>query len=124
MNRLLKIVLILFGVFAIVVSLYFTFKLETDTSQSKTANSNSSKESQKSQKSSGHITYQNSKTKKSVNNKKSKKQKPKMTTQNNLNTNNYITCGIGIQNCPPPKPMGKCKCNASQSVMTYFDGNH
>lgn len=124
MNRLLKIVLILFGVFAIVVSLYFTFKLETDTSQSKTTNSNSSKESQKSQKSSGNITYQNSKTQKSVNNKKSKKQKPKMTTQNNLNTNNYITCGIGIQNCPPPKPMGKCKCNASQSVMTYFDGNH
>lgn len=134
MNRLLKIILTVFGILAIGLSLYFTFKLETNSSQTQ---SSSSKESQKSRSlnsaASKQSTLKNSKTKKakkkSPKNKKSKKktekQKSKITTtQNNLNTNNYITCGVGIQNCPPPKPIGKCECNASQSVMSYFDGNH
>lgn len=50
------------------------------------------------------------------------KQKQKNVYTSKENQTNYLTCGPGIQQCPPPKPKGVCQCNASKNLFTLFDG--
>lgn len=57
-------------------------------------------------------------------NQKQKKNNAKKQVQSKINSGNYLICGEGIQKCPPPKPAGQCKCNASSSLFNMFDGNH
>jgi hypothetical protein len=51
------------------------------------------------------------------------KQKQKNIYASKENQTNYLTCGPGIQQCPPPKPKGVCQCNASKNLFTLFDGS-
>jgi hypothetical protein len=73
----------------------------------------------------------NSRKTKSKSNSRAQAQNKKKQTAKNISlgvannftkNNNYLTCGPGIQACPPPKPKGACSCNAKQNLLQLFDG--
>lgn len=144
---MVKIALIVLGIISIGISLYFTFSPESKTksnsgqaapaepqgAQKSTQSSSSDTKSQsvsswfgtgEKKKVQKNAKSKNANAKSKAVNAKSKTANAKSKAAEMANDNNYLTCGIGIQNCPPPKPAGKCTCNASQSLFTYFDGSH
>jgi hypothetical protein len=130
MNPAIQITIIIGAILALLISLYFTFSDDKNKTSKNTGPASSQKSISyatpeiSSQKSTA--TAKAAAPSKKTSAKAAAPSKKTAEIKNNkiTNDNNYLTCGAGIQNCPPPKPAGKCKCNASESLLTYFDGNH
>jgi flagellar basal body-associated protein FliL len=136
MNKTTKLILLVLGILIIFINLYVTFMNSEENEEN--AEITVDEEEIVSESESGVNTKSTSITNtlgsyfsganKSqivlTENQKQKKDNAKKQIQSKINSGNYLICGEGIQKCPPPKPAGQCKCNASSSLFNMFDGNH